>query len=100
MFGRAGSGPWLRSRPTLAASDIADLHCRPKDIVAKSKPRSLLSIARLNENGLVFMDSPQVDALLEIVEQHRQTARRLTPDEPEHQLGNILYNWAWLRFVF
>lgn len=52
------------------------------------------------ENGLVFMETPQVDALLEIVEQYRQTARRLTPDEPEHPLGNILYNWAWLRSVF
>lgn len=52
------------------------------------------------ENGLVFMETPQVDALLAIVEDYRQTARRLTPEEPEHPLGDLLYNWAWLRSVF
>ena len=52
------------------------------------------------ENGLVFLDTPQVAALLDIVEGYRQTARRLTPDEPVHPLSNLLYNWAWLRSVF
>ena len=52
------------------------------------------------ENGRVFMETPQVDALLAIVEDYRQTARRLTPEEPEHPLGDLLYNWSGLRSVF
>ncbi len=52
------------------------------------------------ENGLVFLDTPQVGALLGIVDQYRQSSRRLTPDEPLHPLSDILYRWKWLRSVF
>ena len=52
------------------------------------------------ENGLVFLDSPQVAALLDTVEGYRRTTRRLTEDEPLHPLSEILYNWGWLRSVF
>lgn len=52
------------------------------------------------ENGLTFLDTPQVKALLDIVEGYRQTSRRLTQDEPKHPLSEILYNWSWLRSVF
>lgn len=52
------------------------------------------------ENGLVFLDTPQVTALLDVVEEYRKSARRLTPDEPKHPLSDALYNWRWLRSVF
>ncbi len=52
------------------------------------------------ENGLVFLDTPQVGALLDAVEDYRETARRVTEDEPLHPLSNLLYNWDWLRSVF
>lgn len=52
------------------------------------------------ENGLTFLDTPQVDALLDVVEEYRQTTRLLTQDEPMLPLGDIFYNWDWLRSVF
>ena len=52
------------------------------------------------ENGLIFLDTPQVGMLLDLVEDYRQTSRRLTADEPLHPLSEVLFNWAWLRSVF
>ena len=52
------------------------------------------------ENGLIFLDTPQVSALLDIVDDYRKTSRVLTPDEPEHPLGELIYSWSWLRSVF
>ena len=52
------------------------------------------------ENGLIFMDTPQVDDLLDVIEEYRETSRLLTSDEPVHPLGNTFYNWRWLRTVF
>ena len=52
------------------------------------------------ENGLIFLDTPQVSALLDIVDDYRKTSRVLRPDEPEHPLGEVIYGWSWLRSVF
>lgn len=52
------------------------------------------------ENGLIFMETPQVDALLRVVEKYRRTTRPLTGAEPLHPLSNVLYGWPWLRSVF
>lgn len=52
------------------------------------------------ENGLIFLDTPEVDALLGVVEDYRRRTRMLTVDEPQHPLSNVLSRWAWLRSVF
>ncbi|MEJ2037254.1 MAG: phospholipase D-like domain-containing protein [Maritimibacter sp.] len=52
------------------------------------------------ENGMVFLDTPQVGQLLRLVESYRQTTRRLGPKEPETAFGQALYNWRWLRSIF
>ena len=52
------------------------------------------------ENGLIFLDTPEVDAFLDIVEEYRRSSRPLTSDEPKHPLSEPIYNWGWLRSVF
>ncbi len=52
------------------------------------------------ENGLIFLDTPQVGALLDIVDDYRRHTRALTRDEPKHPLSDALYGWSWLRSVF
>lgn len=52
------------------------------------------------ENGLVFLDTPQVGALVEVAEAYRRKSRRLTSKESTHPLSEILYSWPWLRSVF
>ncbi|MDJ0821151.1 MAG: phosphatidylserine/phosphatidylglycerophosphate/cardiolipin synthase family protein [Paracoccaceae bacterium] len=52
------------------------------------------------ENGLIFLDTPQVGQLMDVVRSYEPKLRRLTPDEPLHPLSNFVHSWPWLRSVF